>query len=149
MTMLDLSKHLSVGQNFVLQKVVQPEDTTDQYLGAFKYLLSSPRLIHWCIDASVQAVDPYLPVNYGSVGVSFNFAHIAPTCAGMKVTVHATVIDISDHVVTLSIKCWDEQGEIAHGTHRRAVAEVSELNKRAKERMKNVSSKRILSWSKQ
>ena len=147
-SMIDVSKHLSVGQNYVMQKVVQPEDTASKYLGQFKFLLSSTRFIHWCIDASIETMDPYLPVGYASVGLAFHVVHDAPTCAGMKVSIHVTIIDVTDNIVTLSIKAWDEMGEIAHGTHRRSVVEVEALNQKAKDRMKLISSKRILSWSK-
>lgn len=146
--MINLNEYLSLGQNFVVKKVVQPEDTADNYLGAFKYLLSSPRLMHWALDAAVETIDPYLPEAYASIGLAFNFVHTAPSCSGMTVTVHVTIIDISEHDVLLSIKAWDEQGEIAHGTHKRAVVEISELTKKAQERMKIISSRRILSWAK-
>ena len=117
-------------------------------MGAFKYLLSSPRLMHWAMDAAVETIDPYLPEDYASIGISFNFVHTAPTCAGMNVTVHVTIIDITEHDVLLSLKVWDEQGEIAHGTLKRAVVEISEITKKAEERKRIISSRRILSWAK-
>ena len=147
--MINLNECLTIGQNFVIKKVVQPEDTTeDNYLVAFKYLLSSPRLMHWALDAAVETIDPYLPEGYASIGLSFNFVHTAPTCAGMTVTVHVTIIDVTEHDILLSIKAWDEQGEIAHGTHKRAVVEIADITEKAKTRMKIISSRRMLSWAK-
>lgn len=146
--MLNLNEYISVGQNFVVTKVVETEDIANTYLGAFKYLLSTPRLMHWALDASVETIDPYLPKDYASIGISFNFVHTAPTCAGMTVTVHVTIIDITEHDVLLSIKAWDEQGEIAHGTHKRAIVEIAQITKKAEERKKIISSRRILSWAK-
>ena len=63
----------------------------------------------------------YLPDDYASISLGVSFVHTAPTSIGMTVTVHAAIIAITDHDVTLDVKAWDEQGEIAHGTHRRAI----------------------------
>ena len=64
MFMINLNEYLSIGQNAVVQKVVQADDVSDKYISAFKELLSAPRLIHWAIDASLDAIDPYLPEEF-------------------------------------------------------------------------------------
>ena len=101
-----------------------------------KNLLATPRLIHWGIDASIEAIDPYLPDEYASIGLSVNFVHTAPTSLGMTVTVHASIIAITDHDVTLSVKAWDEQGEIGHGTHKRSIVLKQTVLDKAEERTK-------------
>lgn len=108
--MINLNDFLAVGQNAIARRVVQHSDASDNYSNAFKNLLATPRLIHWGIDASIEAIDPYLPDEYASIGLSVNFVHTAPTSLGMTVTVHASIIAITDHDVTLSVKAWDEQG---------------------------------------
>ena len=102
--MINLNDYLSVGQNAVVQKVVQPEDASDKYISAFKELLSAPRLIHWAIDASLDAIDPYLPEEYASIGTSISFNCTAPTSVGMTVTVHVTIKEIGEREVVLAIE---------------------------------------------
>ena len=103
-TAINLSDYLSLGQNAMATRVIQHEDAADNYSNDFKNLLATPRLIHWAIDASIEAIDPYLPEEYASIGLSINFVHTAPSSLGMTVTVHASIIAITDRDVTLSIK---------------------------------------------
>lgn len=146
--MINLNDYLSVGQNAVVQKVVQPEDASDKYISAFKELLSAPRLIHWAIDASLDAIDPYLPEEYASIGTSISFNCTAPTSVGMTVTVHVTIKEIREREVVLAIEAWDEQGTIGNGIHKRTIVEADNVLARARERVKTISSRRILNWAK-
>lgn len=108
--MINLEDFLAVGQNAIARRVVQQSDCADNYENDFKGLLSTPRLIHWALDASIEAIDPYLPDDYASISLGVSFVHTAPTSIGMTVTVHAAIIAITDHDVTLDVKAWDEQG---------------------------------------
>ena len=110
--------------------------------------MSAPRLIHWAIDASLDAIDPYLPEEYASVGTSIMFDCTAPTSLGMTVTVHVTIQELAEREVVLSIEAWDEQGPIGHGTHKRTIVEAETVLKKARERVKTISSRRILNWAK-
>ncbi len=132
--MINLNDFLSIGQNAIARRVVQQSDAADNYDNEFKSLLATPRLIHWSIDASIEALDPYLPDEYASIGLSVNFVHTAPTSLGMTVTVHASIIALTDRDVTLEIRAWDEQGEIGHGTHKRAIVLKQAILDRAEER---------------
>ncbi len=146
--MINLNEYLSIGQNAVVQKVVSTEDASDKYISAFKELLSAPRLIHWAIDASLDAVDPYLPEEYSSIGAMIEFSCTAPTSVGMTVTVHAKIKEIGERDVVLALEAWDEQGIIGTGTHRRIVVEAESVLNKARERVKTISSRRILNWAK-
>ena len=146
--MINLSDYLVCGQNAIVQNTVKDTDASSKYITAFRDLLASPMLLHWVIDASIDAVDPYLPEDYSSIGTSIEFIHTAPTSVGMTVTVHVRVAEINGQEVTLDIKAWDEQGEIGHGTHKRAVVETELVLAKAKERTKLISSRRILNWAK-
>lgn len=146
--MINLNEYLSCGQNAIVQNTVKDTDASIKYITAFRDLLASPKLLHWVIDASVDAIDPYLPEDYSSIGTSINFTHTAPTSVGMTVTVHVVITEIKDQEVTLDIKAWDEQGEIGHGTHKRMIVQTDLVLAKAKERTKNISSRRILNWAK-
>lgn len=132
--MLNLEKYLSIGQNAVVVKEIQREDTVDNYPNELKDLLATPRMIHWVLDASIEAVDPFLPLEYASVGTGINFSHTAPTYVGMTVTIKATIIAIADKEIILDIKAWDERSEIAKGTVYRSIVQKEVLLQKAKER---------------
>lgn len=146
--MINLNDYLSCGQNAIVQNTVKDTDASSKYITPFRELLASPKLLHWAIDASVDAIDPYLPEDYASIGTSINFTHTAPTSVGMTVTVHVKIVEITAQEVTLDIKAWDEQGEIGYGTHKRMIVQTDLVLAKAKERTKNISSRRILNWAK-
>lgn len=66
--MIDLNDFIAVGQNAIARRVVQQSDASDNYDNDFKSLLATPRLIHWAIDASIKAIDPYLPMTMRASG---------------------------------------------------------------------------------
>ena len=146
--MINLNDYLSCGQNAIVQNTVKDTDASSKYITPFRELLASPKLLHWAIDASVDAIDPYLPEDYASIGTSINFTHTAPTSVGMTVTVHVKIVEVTAQEVTLDIKAWDEQGEIGYGTHKRMIVQTDLVLATAKERTKNISSRRILNWAK-
>lgn len=146
--MINLNEYLSIGQNTIIQKIVQPEDTAEKYVSPFKEILSSPRLIRWAIDASVDTLDPYLPEKYASIGTEVSFVHTAPTSVGMTVTVHVAIDKITGNDIILSVQAWDEQGKIGYGTLRRTIVDIKNVINRAKERSKIITSRKILNWAK-
>lgn len=146
--MINLNDYLVCGQNAIVQNTVKDTDASSKYVTAFRDLLASPKLLHWVIDASIDAVDPYLPEEYSSIGTSIEFVHTAPTSVGMTVTVLVRVAAINGQEVTMDIQAWDEQGEIGHGTHKRTVVETNLVLAKAKERTKTISTRRILNWAK-
>ena len=95
--MINLNDYLSCGQNAIVQNTVKDTDASSKYITPFRELLASPKLLHWAIDASVDAIDPYLPEDYASIGTSINFTHTAPTSVGMTVTVHVVITEIKFH----------------------------------------------------
>jgi fluoroacetyl-CoA thioesterase len=132
--MMNLNDYVSVGQNSMYSKVIQHSDTSEAYSSGLKNLLATPKLIHMAIESGIQTIDPYLPDEYISVGISTSFTHTAATSLGMTVTVRTTVIAVEEHDILLEIKAWDEQGDIGHGLHKRAVLTKKEIEEKAAER---------------
>ena len=84
--MLDLNEILTVGQNFMIRKVVQRSDTAAAYSKDLNQFLSTPTIIDLAIRASMETIDKYLPDDYVSIGFSIKFAHTAATSLGMTLT---------------------------------------------------------------
>ena len=69
-----------------------------------------------------------------SVGRYINFEHTVATSIGMTVTVKATIISMTEKEVEFRLEAWDEQGDIAHGIHRRCIVHRDDMEKRVSER---------------
>lgn len=141
--MFDLRNILSVGQNAMIRQVVQKSDTASNYSKELNELLATPACVGMAIKASVETVDQYLPEGFVSIGHSTEFTHTAPTSLGMTITIKASIIALTDHEVTLQILAWDDQGEVGHGTHKRAVVNHEALIKKAKQRTRFLTSRKI------
>lgn len=141
--MFDLRNILSVGQNAMIRQVVQKSDTASNYSRELNELLATPACVGMAIKASVETVDQYLPEGFVSIGHSTEFTHTAPTSLGMTITIKASIIALTDHEVTLQILAWDDQGEVGHGTHKRVVVNHEALIKKAKQRTRFLTNRKL------
>lgn len=119
--MIKLNEFLAIGQSADIHKIIQEEDTAGTFPNKANDLLATPRIILWAINAAITTIEPFLPEGYASIGISVSLHHKAPTRIGMKVSVHASITAISGNEVIFTLKAWDEQGDIAYGTHKRMV----------------------------
>ncbi|MBX7072427.1 MAG: thioesterase family protein [Pirellulales bacterium] len=98
-------------------------------------VLSTPHLLGFMEAAAWQAMAPHLNAGDDSVGVGFEFQHLAPTPAGMTVTAQAVVTKVEGRFVTLTIEARDEQELIAKGQHVRAVITLERFKERLKRKV--------------
>jgi predicted thioesterase len=136
--MIELQDYVMVGQNAMYSKTVQHSDTSESYSSGLKGLLTTPKIIHMAIEAAIKAIDPYLPQDYVSVGISTSFEHTAPTSLGMTVTVRTSITAIDGNEILLNIQAWDELGDIGHGQHKRSVVTRQSIEEKALERAQNL-----------
>ncbi len=141
--MFDLRNILSIGQNAMIRQVVQKSDTASNYSKELNELLATPACVGMAIKASIETVDQYLPDGFISIGYSTEFTHTASTSLGMTITVKASIIEINDHEVILQIEAWDDQGEVGHGIHKRMVVNHEALLKKAKQRTRFLTNRKI------
>ncbi|PWF55541.1 thioesterase family protein [Massilia glaciei] len=80
-----------------------------------------------CIDAMMPFVD--WPREQ-SLGTMVNFAHFAPTPAGMEVLVKGEVTSVEGRRVRFRLEAWDEAERICEGTHERCVIDPPRFNER-------------------
>jgi len=97
-------------------------------------VLSSPWLLQFLEDAAFSAVAAHLERGEASVGVGFDFEHLAPTPCGETIAATAEVTEVDGCRVTLRIEARDSQAVIARGTHVRAVIDRKQFDARLKER---------------
>lgn len=93
-------------------------------------VLGTPYLLLLMETAAWMAMDPHLDEGEDSVGVGFDFQHLAPTLAGATVVSRATITAVDDRMVTLDIEAHDGHEVISKGTHVRAVIHLERFRKR-------------------
>lgn len=93
-------------------------------------VFATPMMIYLMEIASAEAIQPYLPEGWLSVGVLVNVKHLAPTPVGATVTARAEVIAVNDSQVTFAVEAHDGVEKIGEGTHVRAPVELERFLKR-------------------
>ncbi len=93
-------------------------------------VLASPWMLSFMEHAAYNAIQPHLDDGEQSVGVGFQFEHLAATPAGNTVTASARITAVEDRRVTLAIEAHDDQQLIGKGTHVRAVIDMERFKKK-------------------
>ncbi len=107
----------------VIQRVVTEHLVSHHHPGA-PPVLASPWLLTFMERAAHDALAPHLEPHEHSVGVGFNFQHLAPTPAGHVVTATAEVVAIDGRSIRFRIEARDQSELVATGEHVRAVIHV-------------------------
>jgi predicted thioesterase len=87
-------------------------------------VFATPVMIYLMEKAAAEAIQPYLPEGWISVGVMVNVRHLAATPVGHVVTARAEVISVDERVVTFAIEAHDGAEKIGEGTHARAPVQI-------------------------
>lgn len=109
------------GRRFEYTYTVQPEHLATFMGPDVPGVLASPMMLLFMEHASREAVRPYMEPGEDTVGVGFNFEHLAATPVGMKVTTRAEVTGVEGRRITLNVEAYDEVEMIGRGTHVRAL----------------------------
>ncbi|MBI2862007.1 MAG: hypothetical protein HYX89_04225 [Chloroflexi bacterium] len=96
-------------------------------------MFASSELVKLIERASIAAVQPTLPPNFSTVGFAIDLRHFAPTRVGEQVTVKAEVAEVNENKITFRITAFNERGQIAAGTTRRAIVDRRSYGTRAKQ----------------
>ncbi|MFV9511266.1 thioesterase family protein [Tepidibacillus sp. LV47] len=114
---------LSIGLNGTKETIVSEENTAKTYGSGALEVFATPAMIGLMEGAAMNAVQPHLPVGYGTVGTMVNVKHIAATPMGMKVMANAELIEVNGKRLLFKIEAHDEVGLIGEGTHERYIVE--------------------------
>jgi len=87
-------------------------------------MLSTPSMIGLMERTSIQAVQPYLPEGYTTVGFEVHVKHFGATPKGKTVTVRAELIEVDGRKLRFKVEAHDEDKKVGDGTHRRAIIAI-------------------------
>ena len=112
------------GLSAEVELVVTDADTAVSQRTGSVAVLSTPRVVALCEEASFKAVEDTLDDNQTTVGMQVQLDHLAPTAVGHTVAAEATVEKVSGRRVIFTVSVNDERGLIAVGRVTRVIVET-------------------------
>lgn len=105
--------------------VVEQADTAAAMKSGDVHVLSTPRLIALCEEATMTALDGELDDAHSSIGMRIRVDHMQPTPVGAAVTADAVLDKIDGRRLTFTVSVSDSGGLVAAGKITRAVVDRS------------------------
>ena len=99
-------------------------------------VLSTPWLLSVMETAAYEAIRPHLDPGEASVGVGFDFQHLAATPAGDTIVATARITAVDGKRIHLDFEARDSHELVARGKHLRAVIRVDRFMERLKKKVK-------------
>jgi fluoroacetyl-CoA thioesterase len=125
---------IPIGTSATTSVVVTRELTVAHYHPGLPEAYGTPLMIYLMEVAAGDAIQPFLPQGWASVGIAVNVRHLAPTPVGRTVVATATVTAVDDKTISFSVTAHDGVEAIGSGTHVRAPIELERFNKRLEEK---------------
>lgn len=122
------------GMEGKVEMVVEDKDTALQFGSGGVEVFATPMMIGLMENASLKAVDEFLPEGYGTVGTHLDVKHLGATPVGMKVWATAKLMEIDRKALTFHVEAFDEVEKIGEGTHKRFIIEVEKFLEKSKKK---------------
>jgi fluoroacetyl-CoA thioesterase len=101
------------------------DSTAVSFLGhAGARVLGTPWMILWMERTSRDAVKPFLPDGWDTVGTTVNIRHLSAAPMGARVTFRAEVIEQTPKRILFRVSAEWAHGVVGDGTHERALIDV-------------------------
>ena len=112
---------ITVGMKGKVTTLVEKEDTAQEVGSGSLLVYATPCMVALMEGAACEAIEAGLNEGQTSVGTELNIQHISATPVGLEVSAEAEVIAVEGKVITLSVRAYDEAGDIGIGTHKRVL----------------------------
>ena len=109
------------GLSAKVSMVTDDLDTAQAFRSGDVPVLSSPRLIALCEEATVKALSGRLPEEDTSVGIRIQFDHTAGVKIGTQVTAEATLKQVHGKRLIFTVTATDEGGLVGAGVITRVI----------------------------
>lgn len=119
--------NLKEGMTSQVELIVEDSHTAVAYGSGEVKVFATPMMVAIMENASLKAVDPKLPEDFATVGLTLNVSHIAATPVGMKVSAKAELIKIEGKKLTFKVEAFDEVEKIGEGIHERYIIQLSKF----------------------
>lgn len=112
---------LEIGLTGRADTVVTEANTAAAVGSGLAPVFATPCMIALMENAAVNAIQPCLGPEEGSVGTRLDVSHDSATPVGMKVWAQAELTAVEGRRLTFAVSAFDEAGPIGGGTHQRFV----------------------------
>lgn len=129
---MNVTQNVTVGTSHTKSVTVTREMTVAHFHPDMPEVYGTPMMIYLMEVTATEAIQPFLPEGWRTVGAAVNIRHLAATPVGFTVTARAEVIAVSDRLVTFTVEAHDGREKIGEGTHVRAAIELEKFEKRVK-----------------
>jgi fluoroacetyl-CoA thioesterase len=113
-----------------VERITIDRDRTIGFMGEAARVYATPRLVSdiefACRNLILEHADP----GEDSVGMEIALKHLAPSLAGMTVTITVRLAAVDRCKISFEVAARDELDEISVGTHTRFVVEVAKTIQR-------------------
>lgn len=94
-------------------------------------VFGTPAMVALMEETSLKSVAPYLDEGCGTVGISLNVTHDAPTPFGMKVWCESELTEIDGRKLVFQVTAYDAKGKIGGGRHERFIIQNEKFQAKA------------------
>lgn len=115
-------------------QLVTKEVTAASFGSGLVPAFATPAMVALMENASVTAIQKYLPAGQTSVGIEVSVKHLAATPVGMRVRARAQVLSVDGRRVAFAVEVWDDREKIGEGTHQRMIVDEARFNERVKQK---------------
>ena len=127
---MDLAALVPAGATASSSLVVTPELTVAHWAEGMPPVFGTPFLVYLMEVAAADAMKPFLPEGWASVGVRVNVSHLAATPLGMTVTATAKVVSATEQTATFEVVAYDGVEKVEEGTHVRGAIDLARFERR-------------------
>jgi fluoroacetyl-CoA thioesterase len=126
---------IDVGRTYQSQTRVEEWMTAEKAGNRGVDVLSTPQLLQFVEDASMQCLAPLLAANEISLGTHVDIAHLSATPVGLIVRTEVEIIKVDGKRVEFAFTTFDEREKVADGTHERYVTTREKFKERLEEKL--------------
>lgn len=114
-----------------VELTVSEADTAQAMRSGDVPVLSTPRIVALCEEASVKAVAGQLAEGETTVGHSIQLDHVAPTRVGGRVRAEVTLQKVAGRRLTFTVSVTDNRGLVAAGKITRVIVDTERFMEKA------------------
>jgi fluoroacetyl-CoA thioesterase len=127
---MDARDIIKVGMSAERILTVTPERTVRHVIPTMPAVFGTPMMIMEMEMTSADALSPYLPEGWVTVGTEVDIRHLGASAVGTRVRTIATVTAVERRVIRFEVAAFDGARRIGDGRHARGLVNLVSFNKR-------------------
>jgi predicted thioesterase len=130
-----MSAKLEIGRTYSSQTRVEEWMTAEKAGNKGADVLSTPQLVQLIEEAAMHCVSPVLTAEQLTVGTHIDLEHRNPVPVGFIVRTEVEVVQVDGPRITFAVQVFDEQENVAEGTHERYIIERAKFISKLDDKM--------------